>query len=298
MKVVIAGGSGLIGTAIASTLAHRADVVVLSREPDRVAAGRGVRWNPASSGEWVSEVARADAVVNLAGAGIADRRWSAKRKKELRDSRILSTRALVDALGTRSDGGRPVLVSASAIGYYGARGDENLDETCDPGTGFLPELSVDWEREANRARDRARVVIPRIGIVLAREGGALRAMLPVFKLGLGGPLGSGKQWMSWIHIDDVIGMIETAIDDEAWEGAINAVAPAPVTNREFTKALGRALGRPTILPAPGFAVRAALGEMADDLLLSGQRVLPRRAVELGFRFAFETLDAALESLRL
>lgn len=298
MKVVIAGGSGLIGTAIASTLAPRADVVVLSRQPDRVEKGRGVRWDPSSRGEWVAEVARADAVINLAGSGIADKRWSAKRKKELRDSRIASTRAIVDALGTRTDGGRPVLVSASAIGYYGARGDEELDETSDPGTGFLPELSLDWEREANRARDRARVVIPRIGIVLARDGGALPAMLPVFRLGLGGSLGSGRQWMSWIHIDDVIGMIETAIDDAGWEGPVNAVAPVPVTNREFTKALGRALGRPAILPAPGFAVRAALGEMANELLLSGQKVLPGRAGQLGFRFRFESLDAALGSLNL
>jgi uncharacterized protein (TIGR01777 family) len=298
MKVVISGGTGLIGTAIARSLRERAEIIVLSRRPDSVETGRAVRWDPSAAGAWTAEIADADVVINLAGAGIADKRWTEKRKRELWNSRIDSTRSLVDALGKRSSGGRPVLVSASAIGYYGARGDEELDEASTPGEGFLTDLSIAWEAEALRASEVARVVLPRIGIVLSRDGGALAAMLPIFRLGLGGRLGDGAQWMSWIHIDDVVGMIETAIADDRWEGAFNAVAPSPATNAEFTKALGRALRRPTVLPAPGFAVRAALGRMAEALLLSGQRVLPTRADELGYEFRYRSLDDALATLGL
>ena len=298
MKVVISGGSGLIGTAIARVLVDSAEVLVLSRRPEAVMVGQGVLWDPASRGDWTSVVRDADIVVNLAGAGIGDKRWSERRKKELWDSRIVSTRAIVDALGARSIAGQPVLISASAVGYYGARGDEELDESSGPGEGFLCRLSEAWENEAKRACDRARVVIPRIGIVLARNGGALAAMMPIFRMGLGGPLGSGRQWMSWIHLDDLVALIREAISDERFEGPINAVAPSPVTNREFTKSLGQALHRPAILPAPGFAVRLALGEMADALLLTGQRVRPRAASKLGFEFGFENLASALDALSL
>lgn len=298
MKVVISGGTGLIGTAMARSLRERAEIVVLSRRPDSVKVGRGVRWDPSSAGGWVDELADADAVINLAGAGIADKRWTGKRKQELWRSRIDSTRSLVDALGSRSSGQCAVLVSASAVGYYGARGDEELTEASSPGKGFLTDLSVAWEAEAQRASEFTRVVLPRIGIVLSRDGGALPAMLPVFRLGLGGRLGDGAQWMSWIHIDDVVGMIEAAIADNRWEGPVNTVAPSPVTNAEFTKALGQALRRPTILPAPAFAVRAALGRMAEALLLTGQKVLPARAAELGYEFRYRSLGTALEALHL
>jgi uncharacterized protein len=296
MKVVIAGGSGLIGRALASALSAEADVVVLSRAGGGVPSGRAVAWKPGVDGPWVEEVSTADAVVNLAGAGIADRRWSEARKRELRDSRIEATRAVVDALGRRSLAGRPVLVSASAVGYYGSRGDEELDENSAPGEGFLTELSLEWEAEARKAESFARVVIPRIGIVLSLDGGALRAMLPVFRLGLGGPLGSGRQWMSWIHIDDVVGIIRGAIAGAAWQGPVNTVAPEPVRNAEFTRALGSALGRPAFLPAPGFAIRAFVGEMAAPLLLTGQRVIPRRAAELGYQFRHPALGGALASV--
>lgn len=296
MNVVIAGGSGLIGRAIARSLSSRADVAVLSRVPDSVEVGRGVRWDPRSAGEWQAVVRDADVVINLAGAGIADRRWSEARKRELRESRVQSTRAIVDALGRRTATGRPVLLSASAIGYYGARGDEELTEESAPGEGFLPELSLEWEAEAARAREFARVVVPRIGIVLAREGGALPAMLPVFRFGLGGPLGSGRQWMSWIHIDDVVAMFEAAIGDERWEGTFNVVAPTPVRNSEFGSTLGRVLRRPAFLPAPGFALRVVVGEMAGPLLLTGQRVLPVRAESQGFAFRHTTLEPALRAL--
>jgi uncharacterized protein (TIGR01777 family) len=295
MKVVIAGGTGLIGTAIARSLAGRADVVVLSRSPGTVQSGRGVRWAPGAEGEWVDEVREADAVINLAGAGIADKRWSETRKRELWNSRIESTGAIVEALGSRSSTGRPCLVSASAIGYYGPRGDEELDESSPPGEGFLSELSIAWEAEARRAAGFARVVILRIGIVLAREGGALAAMLPVFKLGLGGPLGSGRQWMSWIHIDDLVAMFEAAIDG-GWEGVFNAVGPEPVRNSEFGKTLGKALHRPAFLPAPGPALRVLLGEMAGPLLLSGQRVVPAAALARGFTFRYPSLETALDEL--
>jgi len=298
MKVVIAGGSGLIGQALASALEHRTELVVLSRKPDAVNIGRGVRWDPSTKGDWATEVREADVVVNLAGASIADRRWTVRRKQMLRDSRIDSTRAIVGALGTRSRPGSPVLISASAIGYYGARGDEELDEESSPGQGFLSELSVEWEREAWQASAFARVVIPRIGIVLSRKGGALGAMLPIFRLGLGGPLGSGRQWMSWIHVDDLVRMIDAAMTDDRWVGPVNAVAPEPVTNRVFTRALGRAVHRPAIVPAPGFAVRLALGELAEALLLTGQRVVPRVAAGLAFEFRFSELDRALGSLDL
>ena len=208
----------------------------------------------------------------------------------------MSTKAVVDALRASPRSEKPVLISASAIGYYGSRGDELLDEKSDPGHGFLSDLSLAWEKESHRASKVARVVNLRIGIVLSLDGGALAAMLPIFRFGLGGPLGSGDQWMSWIHIADLVAMIEAAIDDSRWEGPVNAVAPNPVRNREFTKRLGRALGRPAFLPAPGFALRIVVGEMARPLLLDGQRLSPARAKGWGFTFRYEMLDSALEAL--
>lgn len=295
MKIVIAGGSGMVGQALAEKLSARGDeVVILARDPAAVRTGRGVAWGGSDVG-WKAEMRNASAVVNLAGSGIADKRWTDKRKKELRESRVVSTRALVDAMTESPDASR-AFVSASAVGHYGSRGDEELDETSGPDGSFLSKLSVEWESEAFRASEVSRVVVLRIGIVLSLRGGALAKMLPPFRLGGGGRLGSGTQWMSWIHVDDLVSMIEWAIATGTARGVYNATAPAPVTNAEFTRALGRALSRPALLPVPAFALRALLGEMADPLLLNGQKVLPRRATSEGFHFAHLEIESALRSL--
>lgn len=295
MRIVIAGGSGLVGQALAETLSKRGDdVVILTRDPATVRTGRGVSWG-GSADSWKAEIRDASAVVNLAGSGIADKRWTEQRKRDLRESRVASTRALADAMAELPNASR-AFVSASAVGYYGARGDEELDETSSPDDSFLASLSVAWESEALRASEASRVVVLRIGIVLSTRGGALAKMLPPFRLGLGGRLGSGMQWMSWIHLDDLVAMIEWSIATSSAHGAYNATAPSPVTNAEFTRALGRALSRPVLFPVPAFALRALLGEMAGPLLLTGQRVLPRRAMADGFRFRHDSVGEALQTL--
>lgn len=290
MKVVIAGGTGFIGERLATELAEDGDVVVLSRNPSRVRVGRGVGW---SDGDWKEEVATADAVVNLAGESVAGGRWTAGRKRALVESRIRTTDRLVEAL---HDAGRPeiVLVSASAVGYYGSRGDECLDEDSKPGSGFLAELARSWEESAGGAIGVARVVILRIGMVLDRHGGALAKMLLPFRLGVGGRLGRGDQWMSWIDGRDLIRMIRWALETPSCRGVYNATAPEPVTNREFTRSLARAIHRPAVIPVPVFALRLALGEMADQMLIAGQRVVPRRATEEGFRFEHPSLDDSFQ----
>ncbi len=296
MKVVISGGSGLVGVALAKRLIARGDdAVILSRTPASVTVGRGVAWDPGRGGAWADEVASADAVVNLAGASIADGRWTEARKRELRGSRLTATEAIVAAMSGTPKPGR-VLVSASAVGYYGARGDEELPEGAPPGQGFLSDLSVEWENAARRAQPVARVVVVRIGIVLSMEGGALPKMALPFKAFVGGRIGDGRQWMSWIHIDDLVHMILWAIDTPSVSGALNATAPSPVTNAQFMDALGKALGRPSIFPVPGFALRILVGELADPLLLTGQRVIPRGASGSGFEFRYENLDSAFANL--
>jgi len=295
MKIVIAGGSGLVGRALTRSLTKRGDdVVVLSRDPSTVREGRGVAWGGASDA-WKGEIRDAAAVINLAGSGIADKRWTDARKRDLRESRISATRALVEAL-TASPGPGRAFVSASAVAYNGPGGDEKLDESAGPDDSFLSRLAVDWESEAMRADCAARVVVFRIGIVLATEGGALAKMLPPFRLGIGGRLGSGKQWMSWIHIDDLVAMFEWAIANPAARGAYNATAPGPVTNAQFRRALGARLRRPTIIPAPGFALKTMFGEMAEPLLLTGQRVVPARATGQGFSFVNASLEGGLNRL--
>lgn len=295
MKIVIAGGSGLVGRALTEKFTKRGDdVVVLSRDPSTVRVGRGVAWGGANDA-WKREIREAAAVINLAGSGIADKRWTDARKRDLRDSRVVATRALVDALKASPDPAR-AFVSASAVGYYGARGDEELGESAEPDGSFLSRLAVQWEAEALRADGAARVVVLRIGIVLSTQGGALAKMLPPFRLGVGGRLGSGTQWMSWIQIDDLVAMFEWAIANPAARGAYNATAPEPVTNARFTRALGTALHRPTLFPAPAFAIKALFGEMAEPLLLTGQRVVPNRARSEGFSFANASLEDALGRL--
>jgi hypothetical protein len=256
--------------------------------------GFDVAWNPAT-GELGGAGVGADAVVNLAGTSIAGGRWTKARKELLLTSRIDTTRALVNALAKMS--ARPrVLVSASAIGIYGDRGDEVLTEESKPGTDFLAGLAREWEAEAMKAEALGiRVVLARFGIILAQHGGALAKMLLPFKLGAGGRLGSGKQWMSWITLEDVVGVIRFAIENNAVRGALNVVAPQPAQNSDFTKTLAKALHRPALFPAPAFALRLALGEMADALLLSSQRVTPQVLERLGYRFLRLELSSGLSS---
>ena len=300
MKILVAGSSGLVGTALGSTLARAAHTVCRLVRPQS-ASGEGpkegfaVAWNPAT-GELGGAGVGADAVVNLAGASIAGGRWTAERKALLRSSRIDTTRALVGALAKMNV--RPsVLVSASAIGIYGDRGDETLTEESKPGTGFLADLAKEWEAEALKAEALGiRVVLARFGIILAREGGALPKMLTPFKLGVGGRLGSGKQWMSWVTVEDVVAILRFAIESATVRGAINIVAPQPLQNAEFTKVIAKSVHRPALFPAPAFALRLALGETADSLLLSSQRVVPQALEKLGYRFLYSELLAALKHL--
>jgi uncharacterized protein len=300
MKILVTGSSGLVGTALVSALARDGHTVCRLVRPQSAggeAAREGfvVAWNPAT-GELGGAGAGADAVVNLAGASIADGRWTAERKKLLRTSRIDTTRALVGALAKMN--ARPsVLVSASAIGYYGDRGDETLTEESEPGADFLAGLAQEWEAEALKAESLGiRVVLARFGIILAREGGALPKMMLPFKIGVGGKLGSGQQWMSWVTLEDVIGILRFSIENAPVRGAINIVSPQPLQNAEFTKVLAKAMRRPALFPAPTFALRLALGEMADALLLSSQRVAPQVLEKLGYRFLHSDLSAALRSL--
>jgi uncharacterized protein len=299
MKILVTGSTGLVGTALVSALARDGNTVCRLVRPQSTVSletkdGFNVAWNPAT-GELGGAGVGPDAVVNLAGAPIGDGRWTAERKGVLGSSRIESTRALVNALGKMN--ARPrVLVSASAIGIYGNRGDELLTEESKPGGDFLAGLTQEWEAEALKAEALGiRVVLARFGIILGREGGALAKIVVPFKIGAGGKLGSGQQWMSWVSLDDVVGILRLAIENASIRGAVNVVAPQAVRNEEFTKVLARVLHRPALFPAPAFALRLALGEMADALLLSSQRVLPRALEKNGYRFLHVDLPSALSS---
>src|SRR6266436_5484718 len=300
MKILIAGSSGLVGTALGSVLARAGHTVCRLVRPQS-ATGEGategfaVTWNPVT-GELGGTGVGADAVVNLAGASIADGRWTTQRKELLCSSRIETTRALVGALAKMN--ARPsVLVSASAIGYYGDRGDKTLTEESKAGTDFLAELVQEWEAEARKAEALGiRVVLARFGIILAREGGALPKMMLPFKFGAGGKLGSGQQWMSWVTLEDVVGILRLAIENASLRGAVNVVSPQPLQNAEFTYVLAKAMHRPALFPAPAFALQLALGEMADALLLSSQRVLPQALEKLGYRFLRAELTSALAAV--
>ena len=295
MRIVLAGGTGFLGRAVRGRLQRDGhDVTVLTRRPD--AADPDQRpWSPDGTvGPWAAEVQGADAIVNLAGEGIGDRRWNAARKKALVDSRVLATRSLVAALRQVASP-PPVLINASGVGYYGDRGDEVVTEATRHGDDFLAHLCLDWEREAEQASATSRVVIVRSALVLHPDGGALAQMLTPFRFGVGGPVGSGRQYMPWIHLDDWVSLVVWLLTTREARGAFNAVAPTPVTNRAFSHALGRALHRPSFMPVPAFALRVLFGELADSLL-TGQRAIPARALELGFTFRFEQLDAALRDL--
>ena len=307
MKIVVAGGSGFVGEPLVRRLmsgssasagsppragAKPPDVVVLSRDPEKVRAGRGVRWNPPLVEAWAKEIEDAAVVINLAGENIGAGRWTDERKQRLVSSRMDSTRALVEAM-KRTHRHPRLFISASAVGLYGDRGEEMLDEKSSPGVGFLAELVKRWEDEARQAESVARVVLPRFGVVIAGDGGALEKMLTPFKLGVGGPIGDGKQWMAWVDRDDVLRFFDWAIATEKARGVFNVTSPLPVRNRDFSKALGRTLHRPAIVPAPAFALRAVLGEMADEALLTSQRVIPTRTTESGFTFERPDIDVAL-----
>jgi len=294
MRIAVSGSHGLIGSALVQALAQAGhEVVRLVRDG---AGGTGIAWDPERGTLDRSALEGIDAVVHLAGYGIAERRWTAPVKELIRSSRVNGTRLLATALADMVR--RPqVLVAASAIGYYGDRRDTWLEEDSEPGTGFLADVCRAWEAAAEPARAAGiRTVTARIGIVLSPEGGALQRMLLPFKLGLGGRIGSGQQYMSWVARDDVVAAIQFAIEQSSLAGPVNVVAPEPVTNREFTQVLARVLRRPAFLPLPSFLARLAFGEMADALLLASTRVRPRRLLEAGYTFRFPTLEAALRHL--
>ena len=309
MRILITGGTGLVGTRLIRHLQTRQDeVVLLSRRPDlarqRVGNhGRVVEGNLMQPGPWMDAVRECDAVIHLAGENIFSRRWNKEFKDLLFESRVKSTANVVEALARSpqsAGGAAKILVNASAIGYYGPHGDEELTEESPPGNDFMAQLCIAWEKAAQGAQAHGvRVAMIRIGVVLDKEGGALAKLLTPFRFGVGGPIGwtpwSGKQFMSWIHHEDLVGIILLALDHATATGPFNGTAPQPVTNREFSKALGRVLHRPAVLPTPPLALRALLGEVGG-VIATGQRVLPKRALALGYRFRFPSIDAALTDI--
>ncbi len=298
MRVFVTGGTGLVGGRLLDRLLARGDqAVVLSRRPD-VARQRWqerreiVAGDPTQPGDWLKTLGGCDAVVHLAGENLFARRWSAAFKETLRSSRVQGTANIARAMS----GSAQVLISGSAIGIYGPHGDETLDETAPPASDFLAQLCVDWESATQPAAEAGvRVVRLRTGVVLDRAGGALGPMVLPFRLFVGGPVGSGRQYMSWIHNDDMSGLILFLLDNPAASGLINATAPQPVTNREFGHAVGRVLHRPSFMPTPAFALRVMVGEAAT-VMTTGQRVVPRRALDLGYAFRFPEVEGALRDL--
>ncbi len=299
MRVTVTGATGLIGTRLVAALARRGDeVTVLSRDPARARErlGSGIqaqRWDPLHEPAPASALAGRDGVIHLAGEPVAQR-WSAAAKERIRTSRESGTANLV--AGLRSAEPRPrVLVSASAVGYYGPRGEEEVPESEPPGEGFLADVCVAWEHAAQAAAELdVRVAIVRTGVVLDPDGGALAKMLPPFRAGAGGPVAGGRQWMPWIHAEDLVGIYLAALDGGDWAGPLNGSAPRPVTNRDFSKALGRALRRPAVAPVPRLALRALYGEM-EQIVTTGQRAVPSRPLALGYAYAHPELDEALRS---
>lgn len=302
-RVTLTGATGLIGPSVVAALQDAgAQVSVLSRDPERARKrlqreGRepveAYAWDPMAEPAPAAALEHRDAVVHLAGENIAQR-WSAQAKQKIRESRVTGTRNLL--AGMRRTASPPrALISSSGVGYYGAHGEEPLDEDAPAGRDFLAQVCVEWEAEAQKAGDLGlRVVCVRTGVVLHKDGGALEKMLPPFRLGVGGPVASGRQYISWIHREDLVGMIATAVGDERWNGPVNATAPTPVSNGDFSRALGRALKRPAFLPVPAVALQLLYGEMAE-IVTEGARVVPAKALVLGYEFAHPELDEALSS---
>ena len=296
MKVLISGAGGLVGTAIADALRMDGHTVGQFVRPGGTARAGDVRWDPASGTVDLAAMEGADTVICLSGASVGEGRWTAERKNVLRSSRVDLTRVLVDSLGRLKKKPR-VFVAASAIGYYGNRGDEILTEASTAGNDFIAQLARDWETETIRAEAVGiRTVILRFAVILSAKGGALARMVLPFKLGAGGRLGSGQQWMSWVGLEDVVEIARAAISREQMRGPVNVAAPGPVQNVEFTRVLARVLHRPAIFPAPAFALRIALGEMADALLLASQRVIPEKLRAAGYKFRYENLEGALREI--
>lgn len=295
MRIIVAGGSGFLGAALVRGWRREGhEVKVLTRRPR---TADDVPWDPEADADiWASMLEDAGAVVNLAGEGIADKPWTAVRKGAILESRVRSTRALAKAI--RSCVRPPqVFLSASAVGFYGTHRDEPVTEDSEPGSDFLAAVCQSWEQEARAAAGVARIVLLRTGVVLARDGGALPRMALPFRFFVGGRLGSGRQCLSWIHLDDWLEMVRWSLTNSAVDGPLNLVAPNAVTNAVFTRALADAMGRPALFPAPAFALRTLLGkEMADSLLLEGQEVVPRKAQRLGYPFKFPTVESALRSI--
>jgi len=299
LRVLVSGSSGLVGSALVASLKSVGARVVRLARPATVRSTSDeerVPWDP-SQPVSPDAVSGCDAVIHLAGESLVGR-WTVNKKSRLRESRIPATANLAHALAQAK--AKPhIFLSASAIGYYGNRGDETLTEDSSPGTGFTADLAREWEQASwSAAQAGIRTVQMRIGVVLATSGGALSKMLPAFKLGLGGKLGDGRQWMSWIDLQDVIGAIQHILRSDLLHGPVNLVAPRPVTNEEFSKTLGSILSRPTVFPLPAFAARLAFGEMADELLLASQRVEPTKLISSGYPFRFPTVRQSLKSLKL
>jgi len=294
VKIAITAASGLVGSALTTQL--EADGHAVMRVVRRVAGNAEIAWDPAASSIESKKLRGVDGIVHLSGEPIADGRWTPERKQRILDSRVQSTRFLCETLAAM-EAPPKVLVCASAIGYYGDRGEERLDEDSTVGTGFLAEVCQAWEAACAPARAAGiRVVHIRIGIVLSSRGGALKSMLVPFRLGLGGRLGDGKAYMSWITLHDLVGAIAHALTHDDLSGPVNGVAPNPVRNSEFTKALGHALGRPTVFPVPAFVIRAAMGEMGPALLLASTQVFPKALLESGYSFKHPTLPEALAAV--
>jgi uncharacterized protein len=296
VRIGVTGSRGLIGSALVRALAEEGHAVVRLVRSVAAIPGDSARWDPETGAVDTESLAGCDAVVHLAGESLAGPAWTAERKRRVRDSRVEATRLLCGSL-LRMDDPPAALLCASAVGYYGDRGAEVLREESPPGRGFLAQVCREWEDAADvAARGGIRVVRLRFGMVLSPHGGALARMLPPFRAGLGGRLGSGRQYVSWVALYDAVGAVRHAIRTPSLEGPVNVTAPHPVENREFTRILGKVLSRPAALPVPAFALRLAFGEMADELLLAGTRAVPARLLDSGYEFRFPTLEGALRSL--
>lgn len=295
MRILITGASGLIGTELQKSFNEKAYEMLLASRSDPKEEGQ-IRWNMDTgfANEDLARLEGLDAVIHLAGENVSGLRWTEDKKKAIRDSRVFGTRTMIEAFA-KLEKKPKVFISGSAIGFYGDRADDEMTETSAAGDTFLAKVCKEWESESRRAEDMGiRTVLLRTGIVLSKDGGALATMLTPFKFGVGGVIGSGKQWMSWVSLDDVVAIINFALENESLRGAVNVASPNPVTNEEFTKTLGSVLYRPTFLPLPEFAVNLVFGEMGDALLLASTRVIPKRLLDAGFEFKYTELKAAIE----